>query len=100
MGRVSPAAHLSVLVGVLVTDFAALLSLRCQPIRLGSNSGLLCQLQTWIIILKCALDSALVSLLALDTAKGNFGGEQRLVQTSRMLLRLMDSFRTTIWAYC
>jgi hypothetical protein len=70
MGRVSPKAHLSVLIDILIVDLAALLLLRWQLIRLGSKSELFRQAQTWTMILKCALDSALVSLLALDTSKG------------------------------
>jgi hypothetical protein len=70
MGRVSSKAHLSVLICVLIADLAALPLLRWQLIRLGSKSELFRQAQTWTMILKCALDSALVSLLALDTSKG------------------------------
>ena len=85
MERVPPKAHLSVLICVLVADLAALPLLRWQLIRLGSKSKLFRQVQTWITILKCALDSALVSLLALDTTKGIDGGKQRLVRILRML---------------
>lgn len=79
MERVSPIAHLSILFSVLVVDLVALSLLRWQLIRLGSKSELFRQPQTWIMILKCALDSALVSLLALDTAKGIYDSKQRLV---------------------
>ena len=85
MGRVSPIAHLSVLICILVADLAALPLLRWQLIRLGSKSKLFRQPQTWIMILKCALDSALVSLLALDTSKGIDDGKQRLVRILRIL---------------
>ena len=46
MERVSPKAHLSVLIGVLVTDLAALLLLRSQLIRLSSKFELFLQPQT------------------------------------------------------
>lgn len=69
MEKVSPKAHLSILFCVLVADLAALPLLRWQLIRLGSKSELFRQPQTWIMILKCGLDSALVSLLVLDTLK-------------------------------
>ena len=84
MEKVSPKAHLSVLICILVTDLAALSLLRWQRIRLGSKSELFRQPQSWIILVKCALDSALVSLLALDTAKGIVDGKQRIVQISSM----------------
>ena len=80
MEKVSPKAHLSVLVCVLVTDLAALPLLHWQLIRLGSKSELFRQPQTWIMILKCALDSALVSVLVLDTSKGIDGGKLNLFE--------------------
>ncbi len=83
MERISPKAHLSVLICVLVVDFAALPLLRWQLIRLGSE--LFRQPQTWIMILKCAVDSALVSLLALDTSKGIDDGKRRVIRILRML---------------
>ena len=86
MERVSPIAHLSVLICVLVADLAAFPLLRWQLIRLGSKAELFCQPQTWIMILKCTLDSALVSLLALDTTKGIDGGKQRLVRIVRYVI--------------
>lgn len=85
MERISPKAHLSVLICVLVVDFAALPLLRWQLIRLRSKSKLFRQPQTWIMILKCAVDSALVSLLALDTSKGIDDGKRRFVRILRML---------------
>jgi len=86
MQRVSPKAHLSVLICVLVADLAALPLLRWQLIRLGSKSELFRQPQTWTKILKCALDSALVSLLALETSKGIDDGKQRLVRIVRYVI--------------
>jgi len=83
MVQVSPKAQLSVLICVLVADLAALFLLRWQLIRLGSKSELFRQPQTWTKILKCALDSALVSLLALDASKGIDDGKQRLVRIVR-----------------
>ena len=85
MERVSPKAHLSVLICVLVADLAALPLLRWQLIRLGSKSKLLRQPQAWITVWKCALDFALVSLMALDTAKGTRDGKQRADRILRML---------------
>lgn len=75
MEKISPKAYLSVLICVLVVDFAALPLLRWQLMRLGSKSELFRQPQTWIMLLKCAFDSALVSLLALDTLKRIDGGK-------------------------
>jgi len=86
MERVSPKAHLSVLICVLVADLAALPLLRWQLIRLGSKSELFRRPQIWTMILKCALDSALVSLLALDTLKGIDDGKQRLVRIVRYVI--------------
>ena len=65
---------------------------RLQFIRLGSKSKLFRHSQTWITILKCPLDSALVSLLTLDTLKGIDGGKQKLV---RMLHLLKVASRST-----
>ena len=89
MENISPTAHLSILISVLVTDLAALLPLRWQLIRLGSNSELFRQAQTWIMISKCAMDTALVCLLVLDTSKGIDDGKQRLVRTQLILQRLI-----------
>jgi len=86
MGRISSKAHLSVLICVLIADLAALPLLRWQLIRLGSKSELFRQPQIWITILKCALDSALVSLLALDTSKGIDDGKQGLVRIVRYVI--------------
>ncbi len=80
MQRVSPKAHLSVLICVLVADLAVLPLLRWQLIRLGSRSELFRQPQTWTMILKCALAFALVSLLALDTLKVIDDGKHSLVR--------------------
>ena len=80
MERVSLIAHLSSLLFVLVADLAALPLLRWQLIRLGSKSELFRQSQTWVMILKCVLDSALVSLMALDTAKDIDDSKQSLVR--------------------
>lgn len=74
-----------VLICVLVADLAALPLLRWQLLHLGSKSELLCQAQTWIIISKCALDSAQVSLLALDTSKGINDGKQKVIRILCML---------------
>jgi len=82
MQRVSPKAHLSVLSCVLIADLAALPLLRWQLIRLGSKSQLFRQPQTWTMILKCALDFALVSLLALDTSKRIDNGKHRLANSA------------------
>lgn len=86
MQRVSPKAHLSVLICVLIADLAALPLLRWQLIRLGSKSELFRQAQTWTMILKCALDSTLVSLLALDTSKRIDDGKQRHVRIVRYVI--------------
>ena len=77
MGRVLPKAYLGVLICVLIADLAALLLLRWQLVRLGSKSELFRQPQTWIKILKCAVDSTLIILLALDIAEGIDEGKQR-----------------------
>ena len=100
MEKFPPKAHLGVLICVLVADLAALPLLHWQLIRLGSKSELFLQAQTWIMILKCALDTATVSLLVLDTSKGFEDGKQRPVRTLRILWRLIDPFRRTVWACC
>ena len=76
MGRVLPKAYLGVLICVLIADLAALLLLRWQLIR---------QPQTWIKILKCALDSTLVILLAMDIAEGIDDGKRRFVRMFCMI---------------
>ena len=70
MERVSPKAYLCVLTSVLITDLTALHLLHRQLIRLIFKSKLLRQSHTWIMILKRALISALLSLLELHTSKG------------------------------
>lgn len=100
MDRVAPKAHLSVLICVLVADLVSLALLRWQLIRFRSKSELFRRPQTWILILKCVLDSALVSLMVMDTSRGVDDGKPRPFRISRMLSRLIDSFRRTIWARC
>jgi len=80
MPRVSPKAHLSVLICVLVADLAVLPLLHWQLIRLGSKSKLFRQPQPWTMILKCALDFA---LLALDISKVIDDGKHSLVRQVR-----------------
>lgn len=100
MDRVAPKAHLSVLICVLVADLVSLALLRWQLIRFRSKSKLFRQPQIWILILKCVLDSALVSLMVMDTSRGVDDGKPRPFRVLRMLSRLIDSFRRTVWARC
>ena len=85
MERVSLKAYLCVLICVLIADLTALSLLRWQLICLVSKSKLLRQPRTWIMILKRASISALLSLLALHTSKGVAYGKRRIVQLSRIL---------------
>ncbi len=77
MERVSPTVHLAVLACVLVATLAALLPLRWRHVRLNSFQDLCRQLQTWITILKCISDIALVVLSALDVSTIVHDGKQR-----------------------
>jgi len=88
MERVSPTAYLSVLICVLVADLAAIPFLHWQRKRLGLKE-LFCQLQTWIIISKYALDSALVILMVLYTSKED-DGKQKLARILPLSYRLID----------
>ena len=74
--RVSPTVHLSVLACVLLATLAALLPLRWRHVRLNSFQDLCRQLQTWITILKCTSDIALVVLSALDVSTIVHDGKQ------------------------
>ena len=85
MERVSLKAYLCVLICVLIADLTALHLLRWQLIRLVSKSKLFHQSHTWIMILKRALISAFLSLLALHTSQGVAYGKRRLAQVSRIL---------------
>jgi hypothetical protein len=60
--EVSPTVHLVVLSGILVAALAALSLLYWRYMRLNSILGLFQQRQTWIIIMKCMFDLALVIL--------------------------------------
>ena len=70
MERVLSRTYLGVLICIFITDFAALLLLHWQLIH---------QPQTWIKILKCALNFTLIILLALDIAEEIDNDKQRFV---------------------
>ena len=69
MERVSPKAHISVLICVFVADLAVLPLLPWQLIRFGSKFELFSQPQVRIKGTKFLLDAALVILMVLDTSK-------------------------------
>jgi len=85
MEKVSPTVHLGVLACLLVASLAALLPLRWRHVRLNSFQDLCCQEQTWITMLKCISDIALVVLSALDVSTVVHDGKQRYFRRLYML---------------
>ncbi len=77
MENVSPTAYLSVLIGILLADLAAIPSLHWQRKFLGWDK-LRRHRQAWIVILKYAFDSALVILMVLYTSKRVDDGKKKL----------------------
>lgn len=67
MAEVSPHVHLGVLACVFVFLLLLLPVLYWRSVRMHSIRGMVCQPQSWILILKCGLDLTLVILLALGT---------------------------------
>ena len=85
MKKISSIIHLSVFICVFVVDLIAFFFLRWQLIRLNSKIKLFCQSQTWIMILKCALNFVLINLLTLNISKKIDDDKQRFVRILRIL---------------
>ena len=96
INRITSKAYLSVLICVLVVDLILLALLRWQLIRFRSKSELFRRSQTWILILKCVLNSALISLIIINISREIDDDKSRSFRISRMLSRLINSFRRTI----
>ena len=101
MKRISSIAHLSVFICVFVADLITFF-LRWQLIRLNSKTKLFCQPQTWIMILKCALNFALINLLTLNISKKIDDDKQKFVRIlcilyySDWLIRLEKMFELAV----